>query len=123
MKILIVDSSIWIPDRIVTLLTETRSAKTLYKALSYGEACTLFEENKPEIVILDKNLPDNGSITFLKEIKSANKGTVVIVLSLRIDPNTEYRCKMAGADFFLDKYSEFEKIPAIIDGLKAGLRA
>ncbi|MBL0182253.1 MAG: response regulator [Chitinophagaceae bacterium] len=123
MKILIVDSSAWIPDRIASLLTETEKENTLYKALTYKEAISLFHEAKPAVVILDKSLPDNGSISLLKDIKSAKKETMVIVLSLRIDQNTEQQCKLAGADFFLDKYNEFEKIPPIIDSIESEINA
>lgn len=123
MRILIVDSSVWIPDRIISLLTETQGDYTLYKALSYREALTLFTKTDPAIVILDRSLPDNGSIALLKEIKSANKDVIVIVLSLRIDQNTRYQCILAGADFFLDKYNDFDKIPAIVNSIAAGLRA
>lgn len=123
MKILIVDSSVWIPDRIVSLLTETQRGNTLFKALSYKEAITRFQETGPDIVILDKSLPDNGSIALLREIKSVNGNTIVIVLSLRIDPNTEEQCRLAGADIFLDKYNDFEKIPSIIDSIGLEINA
>ena len=123
MRILIVDSSAWIPDRIATLLTETPLKKTLYKALSHKEALESFYESLPDVVILDKSLPNNGSITLLKEIKSVKKHTVVIVLSLHVDQNTEQQCKGAGADFFLDKYNEFEKLPAIIDDVAGAVNS
>ncbi|HRI25165.1 MAG TPA: response regulator [Ferruginibacter sp.] len=123
MKILIVDSAAWMPDRIASLLTETEGEKTLYKAFTYQEALSVFHETRPAVVILDKNLPDSGSITLLKEIKSVKKDTVVIVLSFRIDLNAERQCKRAGADHFLDKYNEFEKIPSIIEHINTVINA
>ncbi len=123
MKILIIDSSAWIPDRIASLLAEAEGDNTLYKALTYKEAISLFHETMPAVVILDKSLPDSGSISLLKEIKSVKKDTMIIVLSLRIDLNTEQQCKLAGADFFLDKYDEFEKIPAIIESIASEISA
>jgi DNA-binding response OmpR family regulator len=114
MKILIVDSSAWIPDRIAGLLAETLENKSIYKAFSLQEARTLFHQAKPTVVILDKNLPDNGSLTLLKEIKSGGKHSIVIVLSFRISVNAEQQCKLAGADYFLDKYTDFEELPDII---------
>lgn len=123
MKILIVDGSEWIPDRIAGLLNETENENTLFKALTYKEAVSLFHAAMPAVVILDKSLPDNGSISLLKEIKSAKKETIVIVLSLHIDQNTEQQCRLAGADFFLDKYTEFEKIPFIIGSIGSEINA
>ncbi|HMU11255.1 MAG TPA: response regulator [Ferruginibacter sp.] len=123
MKILIVDSSAWIPDRIASLLTEAEGDHTLYKALTYKEAVSLFHETEPAVVILDKSLPDKGSISLLTEIKAAKKNTMVIVLSLRIDLNAEQLCKRAGADFILDKYHEFERIPAIISSINLEINA
>jgi len=114
MVVLIVDSSIHILESITNLLSETGDTMLIHTALTYAEAITLFNETEPSVVILDRSLPENKSIDFLKHIKSSGIKTNIICLSSRVDNNIEAQCKLLGADFFLDKYNEFERIPIML---------
>ncbi|PIX10405.1 MAG: hypothetical protein COZ75_01760 [Flavobacteriaceae bacterium CG_4_8_14_3_um_filter_34_10] len=72
----------------------------------------LFKEQLPDIVLLDVSLPK--SLNFLVEIKKMQSKTFVIVLSIQNDLKMDKKYSLRGADFFLDKYYEIEKIPGII---------
>ena len=85
------------------------------RASSYEEAKLLFKQNEPEVVVLDINFPGNKSYQLLKEIKETSPQTVVIVLSFRLDEHILQQCSSLGADFFFDKYYEFENVPVIIN--------
>ena len=117
MVILIVDGSSQVIDRLASLLTEPGKKRTIHKAGSYMEATTLFKEKQPALVLLDRYLPNNESIELLKAIKTANRNTKVIILYFFADGNIESQYKLHGADFFLDKYNDFDKIPGIIDSI------
>lgn len=117
MEILIVDSSIQIIERLGELISEEENIKTIYRAVSYKAASELFNETKPDVVLLDIGLPQNKSVDLLKEIKAANNKTVVIVLSIHVDEGTKQKYKSLGIDFFFDKYNDFEKIPAVINNV------
>lgn len=51
------------------------------KASGYKQALELFEKEKPEVVITDIVMSDGSGIDLLKEIKSANKETDVVILT------------------------------------------
>lgn len=112
MKILIADSSISILDRLENLVLETFSNAAVLRAGSYKIAMMLFKEQLPEIVLLDVRLPK--SLSLLEEIKKRQSKTCVIVLSIQTDLKVHKQYSLRGADFFLDKYYEFEKISSII---------
>ena len=112
--VLVVDSSVFIIERWQNILSETENIKTVYGAVAYKDASVLFKEIKPNVVLLDGGLPGSSSIDLLKEFKATNKNTTVIILSNSIDTHVEEKCKSLGADFFFDKYHDFEKIPAFI---------
>jgi len=114
MTILIADSSENIIDRLESLLLETNPKAIIFRATSYKDARIIFKKFEPTVVLLDMNLTGNMTITFLKEIKEPVHKTCVIILSSVMDNNIMQLCKLHGADFFLDKYHEFEKIPDII---------
>ena len=117
MLVLIVDGSIQIIERIVEMLTELNKATSFYSAISYQEAITCFKKNKPSVVLLDGYLPQNQSFKLLREIKHTGYKTAIIVLSVSIDDFIKKQYMLHGADYVLDKYHEFEKIPIVINSI------
>lgn len=115
MQVLIVDNSLLIIQRLEELLSETTIISRMYRAAFYKEALELFMLNRPDIVVLDISLPQNASYQLLKEIKNINPAAIVIILSIHIDEYTQQQCSMLGADFFFDKYHEFEKISEVVN--------
>ncbi|MDP1843870.1 MAG: response regulator [Sediminibacterium sp.] len=119
MEILIVDSTFIINNRLKLLISEANEQLIIYQAKSYKEAIQLYSEKKPAVVLLDIELPSNKSFHLLKEIKTANQKSIVIILSMEINTLSRYKYLIAGADFFLDKYHEFEKITELIQKISA----
>ena len=70
MKVLIVDYSIRIVERLEEMLSEAGNITYVHKAVSYTQAINLYQKIKPDIVLLDICLPADGSFKILKEIKS-----------------------------------------------------
>ena len=114
MQVLLVDNSLLILQRLEELLTDAAVHSGIFSASSYKDALELFMHQQPGIVVLDINLPQNASYRLLKEIKEMAPATIVIILSIHTDEYIQQQCLMLGADFFFDKYHEFEKIPEII---------
>ena len=112
--VLVVDSSVFIIERWQNILSETENIKNVYGAVAYKDASALFKEIRPNVVLLDGGLPGSMSIDLLKEFKATSENTTVIILSNSVDSHVEEKCKSLGADFFFDKYHDFEKIPAFI---------
>ncbi len=115
MRVLIADRSELIVQRLEELLSEIIFILGTDKAFSYEEALQLFKQNRPDVIVMDMNLPDNISCQLLKEIKEYAPKTVVIVMFIDQDEYVLQQCKKLGADFFFDKYHEFEKIPVVIN--------
>ena len=79
--VLIVDDNISFTNRMTDLLEESGNAGYISVAGNFKEGYRLFFEQKPELVLLDINLPDKSGIELLKEImKSKNKCEVIIAL-------------------------------------------
>ncbi|MDX2045999.1 MAG: response regulator [Chitinophagaceae bacterium] len=112
MAILIAERNDLINDRLKNLVSEACNWLAIYQAKSYNEAIMLFRQHKPSTVILDTEFPGNKSVELLKDVKTANRGIVVIVITIQTDAHT--RKKYVLADYFFDKYHEFEKIIDII---------
>jgi DNA-binding NarL/FixJ family response regulator len=114
MKVLIVDRSELIIERLQQMLLEDERISAAYGAISYNDGARFFYEIEPEAVLLDSGMPCNECISLLKLVKEQKPYSIVIVLSNYEDDELKEKCKSLGADFFFDKYHEFEKIPAAL---------
>jgi two-component system chemotaxis response regulator CheY len=120
MRVLIVDSSIQIVRRLEEMLLAAKTTRIVYSSDSYEQALQIFTENKPDVVLLSISLPENQSIKLLGEIKAVVYKTSVIILSINMNQYIHEQCIMLGADYFFDKYYDFEKIPVVINRIAGG---
>jgi DNA-binding NarL/FixJ family response regulator len=119
MELLIVDSSAQIIERLAEMLSETGIIKIINRAVLYEQASALLKTRMHDVVLLDAGLPANRSVDLLREIKTLNFQTAVIVLSIHVDGLTKQKFNSAGADFFFDKYHEYEEVIGAINGILA----
>jgi len=121
MRILIVDSSVQIMERLEEMLLESATVTEIDKAVSYPGAEILFKQNKPDILLLDIYLPENDSLNILKEINKSRCPPIVVILSGQTGNYIEEQYRLLGANFFFDKYHDFEKIPGLINSIAINL--
>ena len=114
MQVLIVDTSIRVIERLEEIISEAENITFIHKAFSNEEAKKLLTENNYDVVLLDIGLQGKESLKLLKEIKKTGGETCVIVLSIHTDNYIRAYCKSLGADFFFDKYHDFEKISGLL---------
>ena len=117
MTILISDSSLKIIDRLESLIIEGGGVHKIFKATGYYESLKLFNDTSPAVVLLDMNFPGNQSFELLRQMKTTGSESKIIALSIHISDDNIEHSKQLGADYFLDKYNEFEKIPDIIKNI------
>ena len=118
-KVLIIDDSFQIRERISTLLAESSQIRVIGRAASGHDALKTVRRLKPDTVILDIRLPDRSGIELLKIFKSRYPEMSVIMLTNLDDPRYRRQCRQLGADHFLSKSKEFEKIVEAITDIPA----
>lgn len=117
MKVLIVDDSPLIIEKITELLEDIKSITHLISCGTYAHALVLLNELKPDVAILDVNLPDGSGIEMLKYLKSKNSETTVIMCTNQGSDHYRELLIKLGANFFIDKSKDFEKLPSLIASL------
>ncbi len=110
MRILVIDSSKMIAERLEEIIANEKEKSCIKKAFNYDHAINLYQEFKPHAILLDSELPKSEAFKFLGEVKNNNKKTIVIILSVQSDLYFKEKWLSYGADYFFDKYHEFEKI-------------
>jgi DNA-binding NarL/FixJ family response regulator len=108
--VLIVDDSEQIRERLVALLAESNQIRIVGQAGNGKEAMRVLQRHTPDTVILDIRLPGSSGIELLKEIKAKYPHVTVIMLTNYDYDKYRQQCKQLGADDFLNKTLEFEKI-------------
>ncbi len=117
MKVLIADKSKQIVRRLEEMLLGTVNGITVSSTSSYENWQQRLHEQQPDIVLLGISLPENECLQLIGGIKKATQKITVIVLSTNVNPFFYGQCRALGADYFLDKYYEFEKIPDLINDI------
>src|SRR5688572_11562363 len=115
---LIVDDSEFIREKITKLLEGATRIKRVLTSGSYEEAIRLINSEQPDIVLLEINLPyfKNG-IDILRYIKRHFPAIRIIMFT---DQTSEYHrelCLKLGASHFIDKSSDFDALPGIVNSL------
>ncbi len=113
-KVLVVDDSPIIVERIFQILGELDCITFIAKATNFSEAVTLLNEQIFNIVLLDINLPGKNGIELLSYIKANYPDIKNIMLTNQSDDYYRNLCQNLGSDSFIDKTSEFENIPHTI---------
>ncbi len=117
MKVLIADDSEVIVQRLITMLTEIKGIEIADQAGTVAEATKAVASLRPDVVILDMQMPGGSGLDVLKSMKQDKVSSTVIVLTNFAYPQYRKRCLQNGAEFFFDKSSEFEKVGEVLLGL------
>jgi DNA-binding NarL/FixJ family response regulator len=102
----------------VTMLEELVGIEVVGQAANVAEAISAIWKLQPDVVILDILMPGGSGIKVLQNIKQAGAGPMVIILTNYPYPVFRQKCLQAGADFFLDKSTEFDQIPELFERFK-----
>lgn len=110
LKLFIVDDSKLIVDRLVNILSDVEGLKIVGHANSAALAKDYIRRSGPDLVILDIHLRDGNGIDLLREVKKTMPGTAVMMLTNYPEEDYRKKCFELGAEYFLDKSIEFEKV-------------
>lgn len=114
-RVIIVDDIAETRENIRKLLQFESDVDVVGTARTGREAIDLSRETKPDVVLMDINMPDMDGITATDAIRRLLPYVQIVILSVQSDPNYMRRAMQAGASDFLTK-------PPTIDELNAAIR-
>lgn len=114
-KVLIVDDVAETRENIRKLLQFEGDVEVIGVARTGREGCELAKELRPDVILMDINMPDMDGITATETIRKSVPFSQIIILSVQSDPNYMRRAMLAGARDFLTK-------PPTIDELTSAIR-
>jgi len=122
-KVFIADDSLIVREHLVTMLDELDGIEIVGQAENVTEAIDAIQRLRPDVVILDIHMPGGSGIDVLETIKQDRAAPIVIILTNYPYPGYRQKCLRAGADFFLDKSTEFDQIPKLFEQFKRSAEA
>lgn len=110
MRVVIADDSSIVRGRMASLLTDLKEVEIVGEAQDVPEAIESVTRLKPDVVILDMQMPGGNGIDVLEKIKEDRPSPIVMMFTN--SPYSQYRqrCMDLGADYFFDKSTEVEKL-------------
>jgi pilus assembly protein CpaE len=113
-RVVIVDDIAETRENIRRLLQFEADFEVIGTARTGKEAIDVAQETKPDVVLMDINMPDMDGIQATEAIRRKIPFTQIIILSVQGDPNYMRRAMLAGARDFLTKPPNFDELSAAI---------
>lgn len=107
MKILIVDDSKEIRDRILRLINTNPKFTKVLQAENLVQAKNIIGTEIPEVLLLDIQLPDGTAFDILDSIDRSTYSPVIMILTNYNLPVYRKEASEKGVSFFFDKSTEF----------------
>lgn len=119
-KVMLADDHVLIREGIRQLLEFDGSIEVIDEANDGEECLKKLEKSKPEVLLLDINMPKKNGVEVLQEIK--NRCLNVKVLILTVHNEVEYLLKAVdiGVDGYILKDAEFSELKKAINAVKNG---
>ena len=117
MTVFIADDSRVVAERLADLLKEVPGVQLVGRASDVPGAIQSIVKANPDAVILDLQMPGGSGLDVLRRIKKTRPSVWVLICTNYPYPQYREECIAAGANYFLDKSAEFEKIPEILRDL------
>lgn len=114
-RVVIVDDIAETRENIRKLLQFEHDVEVVGVGRTGREGIEIAKETRPDVVLMDINMPDMDGITATETIRRSLPYTQIVILSVQGDPNYMRRAMLAGARDFLTK-------PPSVDDLTSAIR-
>ena len=118
MNVVLVDDSLLVRKRVANIISEIPGVKVIGEAGNSLEAIEVVRKTKPDVVILDIKMPGESGVKVLRKLKDEFEDLKIIMLTNYPDSQYKAECLMHGAEYFLSKSDEFDKLPEVFSKLR-----
>jgi DNA-binding NarL/FixJ family response regulator len=121
MKVFVVEDSAAVRERLLEMIREIEDIEVVGEAETFDAAVSGILDTRPDVAVLDIKLADErgSGIDVLAEVKKGLPAMRAIMLSNYATPQHMKASADAGAEYFLDKSADFERIGEILEQLKS----
>ncbi|WP_129777814.1 response regulator [Peristeroidobacter soli] len=121
-RVLLVDDHTVVRTGFRLLLETVSDVRVIAEADSGETACVRFDEDKPDVVVLDLSMPGMGGLETLRRLRARDKEVKTLALSAHDDAIHARRALKQGALGFLSKRTAPETLLEAVRMVAAGQR-
>jgi DNA-binding NarL/FixJ family response regulator len=119
-RILCVDDHHVVRTGIASMLDREPDMKVVASAASGEEAICLFRQHRPDVTIMDLQLPGMSGLEAISVIRRVDPEARIIVLTMHQGDEDIHRALQAGATTYILKDALFEELLDIVRSVRAG---
>jgi CheY-like chemotaxis protein len=113
-QILVVDDSAAVRGRLAALLASDVPGASVHEADDGDAALALARRQPIDVVVLDLHMPGCDGLELIVAFRVLARVPRVIVLTADATEQHKRACLVRGAEAFLDKATDFERVSALI---------
>lgn len=118
LRVLLVEDSPIIREHLVETIATSPRVKVVGFADTESQAVSALERDECDVIILDLGLAEGSGLEVLKFARSdIGYSPVVVIFTNYTHPNSRKQMLKLGADYFLSKSKDFDRLRGIVEGL------
>ena len=114
LKVFIADDSVVIRSKLKEAFEESGEIEVIGEAGDAEQAIAEIRRLDPQVVTIDIRMPGGGGLPVLKDFKARTPERTAIILTSFPDPQYKQVYLAAGADYFLDKNQDIQKLNELL---------
>lgn len=112
-KILVIEDNIYLQSILTSLIEESGYSSVVAGDKKNG--LNKFKDTKPDLILLDKKLPDGDGFDILKKVKEVNSVLPVIILTSHSGQKVKDQAFDLGANAFINKPFDNSELISVIN--------
>lgn len=115
--VVLADDSEVVRQRLRSVISGIPDVQIVGEAADADQALERIREHGPDVVVLDMFMPAGGGTRVLQDLAAAKQRPIVLVFTNFAYPEYRDACLQLGADHFLDKSADLERLISILGQL------
>ena len=121
MTVMLVDDHAVVRAGYRLLLSQTMEIDSIWEASTGEEACEKYLTHRPEVIVMDLNLPGIGGLEAARRIVKRDAGARILFFSIHDEPVYIRRAMEAGAMGYITKSCAPETLVRAVASLRNGI--